>query len=62
VSESKWKRSTRRYSVESETDIGMAYAATDNLYHHLARLRLKREKFVPLQTSSRSDQTVAVSA
>jgi hypothetical protein len=62
VSESKRKRSTRWYSVVSEADIGMAYAATGNLYHHLAGPRLKREKLVPLQTSSRSDQTVAVSA
>jgi len=62
VPESKWKRSTRGYTVESEADIGMAYAATGNLYHHLAGPRRKREKFVPLQTSSRSNQTVAVSA
>jgi hypothetical protein len=62
VSESKWKRRTRRYSVVSEADIGMADAATGNLYHHLARPRLKRVKFIPLQTSSRSNQTVAVSA
>jgi hypothetical protein len=62
VSESQWKRSTRRYSVVSEADIGVADAATGNLHHYLARLRLKREKFVPLQTSSRSKQTVAVSA
>ena len=62
VSESKRKMSARGYTVESEANIGMAYAATGNLYHYLARQRLKREKFVPLQTSSRSNQTVAVSA
>ncbi len=62
VPESKWKRSTRGYTVESEADIGMADAAAGNLDYHLAGPRLKSEKFVPLQTSSRSSQTVPVTA
>ena len=39
VPESEWKRRARRYTVESEADIGMADAAAGNLYHHLARVR-----------------------
>ena len=62
MSESEWERGARGYTVESEADIGMADAAAGNLYYHLVGPRLKSEKFVSLQTLSRSSQTVAVAA
>jgi hypothetical protein len=54
VPESEWERGSRGYTVESEANIGMADAAAGNLYYHLVGSRLRREKFVPLQTLSRS--------
>ncbi len=62
VSESEWERGARGYTVESEADIGVSDAAAGNLYYHLVGPRLKSEKFVPLQTLSRSSQTVTVAA
>jgi hypothetical protein len=62
VPKSKRERGAGGYTVKNEANIGMADAAADDLYYHLVGSRLRDEEFVSLQTLSRSDEPVAVSA